>query len=46
MKKIILILCFLFSNFSYSQVTFNDVGPALGVADPGNGQGTVFFDFK
>jgi len=46
MKKIIIISSFLFSNFLYSQVTFTDVAASLGVADPGNGQGTVFFDYN
>ncbi|MEO6696045.1 MAG: VCBS repeat-containing protein, partial [Ignavibacteria bacterium] len=45
MKFFIPIVCiFILSNYSDAQVTFTDVAQQLGVADPGNGQGTVFFD--
>ncbi len=39
------LLLFLLSVKVFSQITFTDVAPALGVNDPGNAQGCVFVDF-
>ena len=38
------LLLFLFSSQLYSQVTFTDVAPSLGLNDAGNAQGCVFID--
>jgi hypothetical protein len=47
MNKLYIILFFLFSfSLSYSQVTFTDVAPSLGVADSGAAQGVVLQDFN
>jgi hypothetical protein len=43
--KVIYVLLILFcSNIIYSQVTFTDVAPTLGINDPGASQGVVFLD--
>lgn len=48
MKYIILLQLFLFigSGVSSGQIMFTDIAPTVGVNDPGNGQGVVFFDFN
>jgi len=46
MRTLIIICSLFYAGFTFSQVTFTNVAPTLGVADPGNGQGTVFFDFN
>jgi hypothetical protein len=41
---ILFLLLFILSAQSFSQVTFTDVAPTLGLNDPGNAQGCVFID--
>lgn len=43
-KAFLIFTILLNSNLLFSQVTFTDVGPSLGLNDPGAAQGVVFLD--
>ncbi|MCX6164965.1 MAG: hypothetical protein NTU73_08945, partial [Ignavibacteriae bacterium] len=43
-KTFLVISILFYSKIIFSQVTFTDVAPSLGVNDPGAAQGVVFLD--